>query len=125
MNQRSARSQSSEKSTSAARFFASWPDDDFAGLLDLLKKRGDRLGGHTGARVLRAIGKPAYILTDSVVAALMHEGVVTGPPTARRDLQAVQKAFNQWAAQSGEDLTTISRTLAMSTGEVRTLHTAT
>jgi 3-methyladenine DNA glycosylase Tag len=104
---------------SAAKVFADWPDDDFAGLLDYLKKHGDRLGGHTGARVMRAIGKPAYILTDSVVAALVKEGVVANPPTSKRDLQAVQKAFNTWSAESGRDLTSISRTLAMSTGEVR------
>ncbi len=110
---------------SAARFLADWPDDDFAGLLDYLKKKGDRLGGHTGARVLRAIGKPAYILTDSVVAALMHEGVVTVPPTSKRDLAAVQAAFNTWSAESGHDLTTLSRTLAMSTGPIYSEHHAT
>jgi len=103
---------------SAARFFATWPDDDFTGLLDLLKKRGDRLGGQTGARVLRAIGKPAYILSDSVVAALIKAGVVAAAPTSKRDLQAVQQAFNTWSKQSGRDLTSISRTLAMSTGEI-------
>lgn len=103
---------------SAARFFAAWPDDDFAGLLDYLKKHGDRLGGQIGARVLRAIGKPAYILSDSVVAALVKEGVVSTSPTSKRDLQAVQKAFNAWSRESGRDLTSISRTLAMSTGEI-------
>ncbi len=103
---------------SAARFFAAWPDDDFAGLLDYLKKNGDRLGGQIGARVIRTLGKPAYILSDSVVAALIKEGVVANAPTSKRDLQAVQAAFNQWSAESGRDLTTISRTLAMSTGEI-------
>lgn len=103
---------------SAAQFFAGWPDDKLIGLLDYLKKHGDRLGGHTGARVLRAIGKPAYILTESVVAALVQEGVVTGTPTSKRDLQAVQAAFNVWAAESGRDLTAISRTLAMSAGPI-------
>ncbi len=103
---------------SAARFFAGWPDDDFNGLLDYLKTSGDRLGGHAGARVIRALGKPAYILSDSVAAALIKEGVVATPPTSKRDLLAVQKAFNTWSAQSGHDLTTISRTLALSTGEI-------
>ena len=105
---------------SAARFFADWPDDDFSGLLDYLKRHGDRLGGQIGARVLRTIGKPAYILSDSVIAALIKEGVVANAPTSKRDLQAVQAAFNGWSKDSGRDLTSLSRTLAMSTGDIRT-----
>ena len=103
---------------SAARFFADWPEDDVSGLLDYLKKHGDRLGGQIGARVIRALGKAAYILSDSVVAALIEQGVVDNFPTSKRDLQAVQKAFNAWSVESGRDLTAISRTLAMSTGEI-------
>jgi len=103
---------------SVAKFLARWPDDDYAGLLDFLKTRGDRLGGHTGARVMRAIGKPAYILTESVVAALIREGVVADAPTSKRDRQAVRKAFNEWSRESGRDLTSLSRILAMSTGEI-------
>ena len=103
---------------SAARFFADWPEDDQQGLLDYLKSHGDRLGGQIGARVLRNLGKPAYILSDSVVAALIKEGIVATHPTSKRDLAAVQKAFNAWSHESGRDLTSISRTLAMSTGEI-------
>jgi 3-methyladenine DNA glycosylase Tag len=104
---------------SAARFFADWPNDDFAGLLDYLKRHGDRLGGQIGARVLRALGKASYILSDSVVAALIEQGVVANSPTSKRDLAAVQKAFNKWSTESGRDLTAISRTLAMSTGDIQ------
>ncbi len=107
---------------SAARFFAGWPQDDFSGLLDYLKSHGDRLGGQIGARVLRNLGKPAYILSDSVIAALIKEGVVATNPTSKRDLAAVQKAFNAWSHESGRDLTSISRTLAMSTGEIMSGH---
>ncbi len=103
---------------SAARVFADWPEDDFSGLLDYLKSHGDRLGGQIGARVIRALGKASYILSDSVVAALIAQGVVATFPTSKRDLAAVQKAFNEWSAESGRDLTAISRTLAMSTGEI-------
>ena len=103
---------------SAARFFADWPEDDFSGLLDYLKTHGDRLGGQIGARVIRALGKASYILSDSVVAALIAQGVVATFPTSKRDLAAVQKAFNEWSQESGRDLTAISRTLAMSTGEI-------
>lgn len=103
-----------EEYKSAARFFAEWPDADFIGLLDLLKKRASRLGGETGMRFLRSIGKPAFIPTPDVVAALIREKVLTGIPKGKGDFAIMQGAFNQWAAESGLDLTSISRTLAMS-----------
>jgi len=100
----------------AARCFAEWPDADHVGLLDLLKKRGGHLGGDAAGRFLRGIGKPAFILTPDVVAALVREGVVTKAPGGKRDLALVQAAFNRWAVESGRDLTVISRTLALSVG---------
>jgi 3-methyladenine DNA glycosylase Tag len=102
---------------SAARFFADWPDSDYVGLRDVLKKRASHLGGDAAARFLRAIGKPAFILTPDVVAALIRDGVVTRMPSGKRDLALVQAAFNRWSAESGRDLTAISRTLAMSVGQ--------
>jgi len=99
---------------SSARFFADWPDADYAGLLDVLKKRASHLGGDAAGRFLRAIGKPAFIATPDVVAALIREGVVARSPSSKRDLAAVQAAFNQWSNESGRDLTAISRILAMS-----------
>jgi 3-methyladenine DNA glycosylase Tag len=98
---------------SAARFFADWPDTDYVGLLDVLKKRGDRLGGESAMRFLRSIGKPAFVTTPHVVAALIRERVLTGPPGGKRDLAIIQTAFNQWSSESGRDLTAISRILAM------------
>ena len=99
---------------SAARFFADWPDSDYVGLLDILKKRASHLGGDAAGRFLRAIGKPAFIATPDMVAALIREGVIERPPGGKRDLAAIQAAFNQWSAESGRDLTAISRVLAMS-----------
>lgn len=106
-----------EKHGSAARFFADWPDSDHVGLLELLRKRASHLGGDSAARFLRAIGKPAFITRPDVVAALIREGVLERPPSGKRDLAAIQAAFNRWAAESGRDLTSISRVLAMSIGE--------
>jgi len=106
------------ESGSAARFFAGWPDNDYVGLLEVLKKRASRLGGDAGARFLRSIGKPGFILTADVVAALVREQVLSGPPGGRRDLAIVQDAFNRWSAESGRDLTAISRILAMSAGKI-------
>lgn len=102
---------------SAARFFANWPDGDLVGLLDVMKRRGAYLGGDSGMRVLRDIGKPAFVTTRAVVAALIREGVIDKAPSAKRDFAAIQAAFNAWSAQSGRDLTQISRILAMSTDD--------
>lgn len=99
---------------SAGRFFADWPDADYVGLLDVLKKRGSHLGGDAAGRFLRAIGKPAFIPSPDMVAALEREGVLDGPPGGKRDLAKVQAAFNEWSAESGRDLTDLSRVLAMS-----------
>ncbi len=99
---------------SAARFFADWPDSDYVGLLDVLKKRASHLGGDAAGRFLRAIGKPAFIATPDMVAALIREGVIDRPPGGKRDLAAIQTAFNRWSDESGRDLTAISRVLAMS-----------
>lgn len=99
---------------SAARFFANWPDADYVGLLDVLKKRANHLGGDAAGRFLRAIGKPAFITSSDMVAALVREGVIDRAPTGKRDLAIIQTAFNGWSVESGRDLTAISRILAMS-----------
>ena len=99
---------------SAARFFAKWPDADYVGLLAFLKKNAGRLGGETGMRFLRELGKPAFILTKDVVAALIREKIVSKTPTGKDDMGDVQEAMNQWSAESGRSLTDISRILAMS-----------
>jgi 3-methyladenine DNA glycosylase Tag len=103
---------------SAARFFAAWPDHDYAGLLEVLKTRASHLGGDAGMRFLRAIGKPAFITSPDMVAALIREGVLAKPPGGKRDLAAIQAAFNAWSEESGRDLTAVSRVLAMSIGEI-------
>lgn len=101
---------------SAARFFADWPDEDFAGLLEVMKKRAARLSGETAMRFFRFMGRPSYITSRDVSAALIAAGVIDKPPSSRRDLQAVQAAFNAWMAETGRDLTSLSRVLALSTG---------
>jgi 3-methyladenine DNA glycosylase Tag len=98
----------------AAKFFAGWPATDYIGLLDLLAKRGARMGGNTGQRFLRDMGVDSFILSGSVSARLIAAGVVSKPPTSKRDLAAVQEAFNAWRQQSGRSLTEISRVLAFS-----------
>lgn len=101
---------------SAGKFFADWPPEDFIGLMDILAKRGSRLGGATGQRALRWMGKDSFILSQDVCARLIAEGVVAKAPTSKRDLAAVQAAFNTWREQSGRSLTEVSRVLSMSVG---------
>ena len=99
---------------SAAKVFANWPDADYVGLLDLLKKRGSHLGGESAMRFVRDIGKPAFVLSRDVIAALIREGVLDRPPGGKRDFATIQAAFNAWSGESGRNLTEISRILAMS-----------
>lgn len=105
-----------EQYGSAAQAFAQWPDDRYFDLIDLLRREGSRLGGDTGMRFVRDLGKPALILTKDVTAALIREGVIDSPPTSRKALNAVQSAVNAWASESGFNLTEISRYLAWSVG---------
>ena len=58
--------------------------------------------------------KPAFVPTPDVVKAMIREGVLTGVPSGKRDFAAMQTAFNAWSEQSGLNLTSLSRVLAMS-----------
>ena len=99
---------------SAAKFFAEWPDDDYVGLLEILKQRGSRLGGHTGMYLLRGMGKDSFVTSNDVVAALIREGVVDKAPGGKRDMARVQAAFTHWRKETGRPMTHLSRILAMS-----------
>jgi 3-methyladenine DNA glycosylase Tag len=99
---------------SAGAFFSGWPTDNYVGLLDLLQKKGSRLGGNTGQYFLRFAGIDSFILSQSVVNRLIAEGVIDKVPTSAKDKAAVQAAFNTWREQSGRSLTEISRILAVS-----------
>ncbi|WP_299194880.1 DNA-3-methyladenine glycosylase I [uncultured Litoreibacter sp.] len=101
---------------SGAKALAEWPSEDFAGLLAMLKKDGNRLGGSTGQYFLRFMERDSYILSRDVVGRLEAEGVIDKAPTSKKAMNAVQEAFNTWMDQSGRSLTEISRVLAMSTG---------
>lgn len=105
---------------SAARFFAPWPDESVIDLIAIIRKRGVGFGFENAARFLRAIGKPAFIASPDVVAALVREGVLDRPSSGKKALARMQAALNHWSAESGHDLTTLSRVLAMSGGRLPT-----
>jgi 3-methyladenine DNA glycosylase Tag len=103
---------------SFGKFLAEWPAGDQIGLLELLAKRGARLGGRTGQYFLRFIGKDAFVTSPDVVACLRDAGLdIAESPTSKKDLTQIQDQFNAWAKESGLALTHISRICAMSIGE--------
>lgn len=105
---------------SFGRFLAAWPMDDQAGLLELLAKRGSRLGGMTGQYLLRFLGRDAWIASRDMAACLRDAGLEISPnPTSRRELRLVQQQMTAWQAETGLPLAHLSRICAMSVGENR------
>ncbi len=94
---------------------ADWPTEHIVDLWSLMKKQGAQLGGQSGSRFLRMVGKDTFLLTDDVVSVLKAEGVVDKLPSSKRDLQRVQETFNQWQAESGRSLAEISRIVSFTT----------
>jgi 3-methyladenine DNA glycosylase Tag len=103
---------------SFGRFLAQWPADDQVGLLELMGKRGARLGGLTGQYFLRFIGRDGFVASGDVIACLRDAGLdIAEMPTSKKDLRKVQDQFNAWAAETGLPRMHISRICAMSIGE--------
>lgn len=99
---------------SFGQFLANWPEDDFIGLLNYLKKHGSRLGGNSCQYFLRFVGKDGFVLSRDGVAALIDAGVIDKPPTSQSSLKKVQDTYNQWHSESGLGYAQISRVLSMS-----------
>ncbi|MEP1208737.1 MAG: DNA-3-methyladenine glycosylase I [Rhizobiaceae bacterium] len=108
--------QLADEAGGVGKFIGEWPREDYVGLLDVLKKRGSRLGGNTGQYFLRFMGKDSFILSADVTARLMAENVIDKPASSKKAMQQVQHAFNEWHTESQRDLKQISRVLAMSVG---------
>ncbi|HLY58853.1 MAG TPA: DNA-3-methyladenine glycosylase I [Stellaceae bacterium] len=103
---------------SFAKFLAGWPPQNQIGLMDLLAKRGARLGRHSGLYFLRFTGKDAFMLSRDVVACLRDAGVeIAEAPSSKKDLARIQAQFNDWAEETGLPYTHLSRICAMSIGE--------
>jgi 3-methyladenine DNA glycosylase Tag len=102
---------------SFGRFLANWPADDQVGLMEVLAKRGSRLGGFSGQYLLRFLGWDAYVLSGHVLLCLRDSGVPIGSGTSKKDLRAAQAQFNAWKEESGLPIAHISRICALSIGE--------
>jgi 3-methyladenine DNA glycosylase Tag len=103
---------------SFGKFLADWPPSDEIGLLEVLAKRGSRLGGNTGQMLLRFLGYDAFVATKDVAACLRDAGLdIAAAPTSKRDLAKIQKQFNAWAKETGLPYRHLSLICAMSIGE--------
>ncbi len=103
---------------SFGRFLAGWPSSDEVGLLELLSKRGSRLGGNTGQMLLRFLGWDGFVTSRDVVACLREAGLdVAEEVKSKRDLKLVQDQFNAWAKETGLPYVHLSRICAFSIGE--------
>jgi len=102
---------------SFGKFLANWPADDQVGLMEVLGKRGTRLGGFSGQYLLRFLGLDAFVLSGHVLLCLRDSGVPIGSGTSKKDLRLAQAQFNAWREESGLPITHISRTCALSIGE--------
>lgn len=102
---------------SAGKLLAEWPSSDEVGLLELLAKRGSRLGGNSGQMLLRFLGWDGFVLSSDVVACLRGAGLnIAEEVKSKTDLRAVQAQFNTWAQETGLPYTHLSRICAMSIG---------
>ena len=100
---------------SFGKFISRWPSDDLIGLFVHMKKHGSRLGGMTGQRVLRNMGKDTFVITGDVVRCLQRSGLDIGDnPGSKRELGLIQAGFNQWHAESELPYSHISRICAFS-----------
>jgi 3-methyladenine DNA glycosylase Tag len=103
---------------SFGKFLAKWPCSDEIGLLDLLHKRGSRLGGNTGQMFLRFVGWDGFVTSQDVVACLREAGLdIAEEVKSKGDLAKVQAQFNAWAEETGLPYAHLSRICALSVGE--------
>jgi 3-methyladenine DNA glycosylase Tag len=103
---------------SFGKFLAKWPSSDEVGLLDLLSKRGSRLGGNTGQMFLRFVGWDGFVTSQDVVACLREAGVdIAEEVKSKGDLAKVQAQFNAWAEETGLPYAHLSRICALSVGQ--------
>jgi len=103
---------------SFGKLLAKWPSSDQIGLLELLARRGSRLGGNTGQMMLRFLGWDGFVTSRDMVACLRDAGLdVAEAITSKRDLAKVQAQFNAWAEETGLPYVHLSRICAMSVGE--------
>lgn len=100
---------------SFGKFVSRWPNEDLIGLFAHLKKHGSRLGGMSGQRVLRNMGRDTFIVTGDVVRVLQQNGLdIKEFPSSAREMRLIQDAFNTWHEESALPYSHLSRIAALS-----------
>lgn len=100
---------------SFANFLSQWPTSNAIDLFKLLKKRGARLGGNTGQRVLRLAGIDSFILSPDVLQALRQADIgFYGAASSMKDMKLIQSTFNTWHKETQLPYAHISKILAYS-----------
>ena len=103
---------------SFGKMIAAWPSSDEIGLLELMAKKGSRLGGNTGQMLLRFLGWDGFVASKDVVTCLREGGLdIAETPTSKKDLAKIQAQFNAWHEETGLPYIHLSRICAMSAGE--------
>ena len=103
---------------SFGKFLSTWPPSDEVGLLELLAKRGSRLGGNSGQMLLRFLGYDAFVATKDVAACLRDAGLdIAAAPTSKRDLCQDPGAVQRLGERNRPALPAPSLICAMSIGE--------
>jgi len=98
---------------SFGNFISKWPAHDLIGLFATMKQRGSRLGGMTGQRVLRNMGKDTFVITGDVVRCLQRNGLdISENPSSKRELGLIQNTFNEWHQETDLPYSHISRICA-------------
>ena len=97
------------------KLISRWPGTDLVGLFAYMKKHGSRLGGMTGQRVLRNMGKDTFVITGDVTRCLQRAGAdITNNPVSKREQALIQACFNRWQEESSLPYSHISRICACS-----------
>jgi len=103
---------------SFGQLLAAWPSSDQIGLMALLNKRGNRLGGNSGQLLLRHLGWDGFVLSTDVVACMRQAGLdIAQEVKSKGDLAKVQAQFNAWAEETGLPYCHLSKICAFSVGE--------
>lgn len=103
---------------SFGKMLSKWTPSDEIGLLEMMTKRGSRLGGNTGQMLLRFLGWDGFVTSKDVVACLRESGLdIAETPTSKKDLAKIQAQFNAWHEETGLPYIHLSRICALSAGE--------
>ena len=107
---------------SFGKFLAAWPADDQIGLLDILAKRGSRLGGYSGQYLLRFLGRDSYVLSGDVLLCLRDAGVAL---SGRRHLEEGRAGRASAAQCLGAGERPAARSMSRASARCRSARTTT